>query len=293
MRTLVQKLRRLLIRSGNQPSFVPAGHFYSPIASIKELSENKEKIYQESLSLDGIDINLDQQRQWLKDMGSYHNEFPYLTSASTRYKIPNQTFAPADAYSLYAFMRTLKPKRIIEVGSGMSSAVMMDVNEKFFDNRIQLTFIEPFPDLLRQVLRSEDNALNQILVKKVQDVSFETFGSLEENDILFIDSSHVSKMGSDVNYLFFHVLPKLKKGVYVHVHDINVHFEYPWDWVAEGRTWNEAYLLRAFLMFNSTYSIQYFNSYMAHYYRKEINECLPFMNEADNSGGSIWLKKET
>lgn len=292
MRTLLQKLRRLLIRNGNQPSFVPAGHFYSPIASIKELQENKEKIYAESFALDGIDINLDQQRQWLQDMSSFHNEFPYLAPTSTRYKIPNQTFAPADAYSLYAFIRALKPKRIIEVGSGMSSAVMMDVNEKFFENRIQLTFIEPFPDLLREVLRAEDQQHNTILVEKVQDVPFETFEKLEENDILFIDSSHVTKMGSDVNYLFFHVLPKLKKGVYVHVHDINVHFEYPWDWIAEGRTWNEAYLLRAFLMFNSCFSVQYFNSYMAHYYRKEINTSLPFMGAADNSGGSIWMKKE-
>jgi len=257
-----------------------------------ELQENKEKIYSESFSLNGIDINLDRQRQWLKEMEAFHDEFPYLTPTSTRYKIPNQTFAPADAYSLYAFIRQLKPKRIIEVGSGMSSAVMMDVNEIFFENGIQLTFVEPFPDLLRQVLRSEDNAQNQILVKKVQDVALSTFESLEENDILFIDSSHVSKMGSDVNYLFFHVLPRLKKGVYVHVHDINVHFEYPWDWIEEGRTWNEAYLLRGFLMFNSTFSIQYFNSYMAHYYRKEINESLPFMAAADNSGGSIWMKKE-
>jgi hypothetical protein len=188
-------------------------------------------------------------------------------------------------------MRTLNPKRIIEVGSGMSSAVMMDVNDQFFENKIELTFIEPYPDLLREVLRAEDQAQNTILVDKVQNVPMTEFEALEENDILFIDSSHVSKMGSDVNFLFFHVLPKLKKGVFVHVHDINVHFEYPWEWIKEGRTWNEAYLLRSFLMFNNSFSIQYFNSYMAHYFRKEINKSLPFMEHQENSGCSIWLQK--
>jgi hypothetical protein len=160
-------------------------------------------------------------------------------------------------------LRHFKPKRIIEVGSGFSSAVIIDTNEIFFDGEIQVRFIEPFPDRLNWFLSGTRKPEHYFLhEKKVQQVPDSEFLALEENDLLLIDSSHVSKLGSDVNHLFFNILPKIKKGVIVHIHDICYPFEYPEPWVKEKRFWNEAYLLRSFLTFNDHYEIQLFNGFI-------------------------------
>ena len=93
----------------------------------------------------------------------------------------------------------------------------------------------------------------------VQNVKLIEFEKLEPNDLLFIDSSHISKIGSDLNYLLFEVLPSLKPGVIIHFHDILYPFEYPYEWIEKGIYWNEAYLLKAFLMHNKNYEILLFN----------------------------------
>jgi hypothetical protein len=112
---------------------------------------------------------------------------------------------------------------------------------------------------------------------------------LEANDILFIDSSHVSKAGSDVNHLFFTVLPRLKPGVLVHVHDVFYPFEYPLGWLRQGRAWNELYLLRAFLQYNTAFEMLFFNSFLWKHHKEQLAAKLPRM--ATNPGGSIWLRK--
>jgi predicted O-methyltransferase YrrM len=186
-------------------------------------------------------------------------------------------------------MRHCRPKRIVEIGSGYSSCVMLDTNKEFFQESIQLTFIEPYPDVLRGLLNPEDATRCTIIPQKVQDVPLEVFEQLEPGDMLFIDSSHVSKAGSDVHYELFQILPRLKRGVFIHVHDIFDGFEYPEEWLREGRAWNEAYLLRAFLQFNSAFRIVLFNTLMERLKREwfaaHIPDCLK------NTGGSIWLEK--
>jgi hypothetical protein len=131
-------------------------------------------------------------------------------------------------------MRTFKPKEIIEIGSGHSSAIMLDTNEICFDNKINLTFIEPYPEeRLMKILKDSDKISHTIINKKVQSIDLDTFLSLSENDILFVDSTHVSKVGSDVNFILFEVLPALKPGVLIHFHDIFYPFEMPKHWVLE------------------------------------------------------------
>ena len=115
------------------------------------------------------------------------------------------------------------------------------------------------------------------------------FAQLQENDILFIDSTHVSKLNSDVNRIIFNILPALKKGVLIHFHDIFWPFEYPKTWVKEGRAWNEAYLLRAFLEYNTDFEILFFSHYTHLFNREWIAANMPlFLN---NLGGNIWLRK--
>src|SRR5690606_17050723 len=109
------------------------------------------------------------------------------------------------------------------------------------------------------------------------------------NDILFIDSTHVSKINSDVNYIFFEILPRLASGVYIHFHDIFFPFEYPKAWVYEGRAWNEAYILRAFLQYNNAFSVVLMNTFMDQFHKSFFREHMPLC--LINPGGSIWIRK--
>ena len=112
---------------------------------------------------------------------------------------------------------------------------------------------------------------------------------LEKNDILFIDSTHVSKAGSDVNYILFEILPTLKEGVIIHFHDVFYPFEYPQGWIEKGFAWNEDYLLRAFLMYNSNFELLFFNTYMEQFHKTWIAKNMPDILK--NMGGGLWLRK--
>jgi hypothetical protein len=128
-----------------------------------------------------------------------------------------------------------------------------------------------------------------VLGRRLQDVPLDRFRALQANDILFFDSTHVCKIGSDVNYAVFEILPSLAPGVLVHFHDVFHPFEYPPAWVYEGRNWSEAYLLRAFLQFNEAFEIVYFNTFLAHFHRALLAELMPLCLR--NTGGSIWLRR--
>ncbi len=115
-----------------------------------------------------------------------------------------------------------------------------DVNERFFEDRLDITLIDPSLDRHKDTFEWLRSSNARLLNQKVQDVSLEVFERLEKNDILFIDSSHVSKTGSDVNHYLFQSVPRLRSGVLLHIHDILFPFEYPKDWVLnEKRSWNE------------------------------------------------------
>jgi len=212
--------------------------------------------------------------------------FKYEKQPNLRYYFQNDFFGKGSGIILYSMMRTLKPKRIIEIGSGFSSALMMDVNDLFFDNKLKITFIEPYPKRLYSLISEKDKANYQVIPEIVQNVDLEMFKKLEPNDILFIDSSHVVKAGSDVQHIFFKILPELKSGVYIHFHDIFYPHEYPKQWVFDvGRSWNENYFLTAFLMYNNQFKIVLLANYLWHHHKNYLKDI-----EADG-GSSAWLKK--
>lgn len=270
----------------------PSGHYYSPIDDIQEAKNRQLKIWDEKLInplIQGVDLNLQPQLELLSKFSDYYKDIPFEAERikDLRYYFNNEMYSYSDAIILYSMIRHFKPARIIEVGSGFSSAVMLDTNEMFFDNSIDLTFIEPYPDRLKSLLR-EGEKIN-LVEKKVQDVAANIVDNLKENDILFIDSSHVSKTGSDLNYLIFDVLPRLKKGVKIHFHDIFHPFEYPKDWVInEGRSWNENYLIRSFLSNNNKFRIVLFCHYLHQFYKNHFEEDMPLCLK--NSGGNLWLE---
>lgn len=278
--TLKKKIAWALYKGLYKP-----GHFYSPIPDLNEISDRTKQIFKHDRPL-GIALNESGQLELLEAFKAFVPEFvwPEEKSAGYKYYRNNGFFNTTDAFVLYAMMRKFGSKKIVEVGSGFSSALMVDVNEKYLAHPAELTFIEPFPDRLKSLIGENELSVNCRLLKQfVQDVDKTVFEQLKENDILFIDSSHVSKVGSDVNYLFFEILPLLATGVIIHIHDICYPFEYPEDWVRNGTYWNEAYLLRSFLMYNNAFEVLLFNNQWANAPQND--------NPYIRSGGSIWIKK--
>ncbi len=266
---------------------VPFNHYDSPYPDLTEIHGKEEEIFDVKKDILDIDFNLDAQIELINRMKDIEipkwpqdkrNDIQY------RYYYNNSWFCKGSADALYYMIRIARPKTIIEVGSGYSTAVMLDTNEYYFNNNIQLISIEPRPQRLKDLLKSTDNI--KIYEKNLQDIPVEFFGSLEENDILFIDSSHVSKLNSDVNFIFFEILPRLKKGVYIHFHDIFYPFMYRKKWIYEGRAYNEIYLLRAFLMNNKAYSVQLFGEMLSLMHKGKIDEKLQGCGS-----GSLWIKK--
>ncbi|WP_066388523.1 class I SAM-dependent methyltransferase [Helicobacter himalayensis] len=142
-------------------------------------------------------------------------------------------------------------------------------------NKIQITHIEPYPSRLLSLLRPHERKNITLYAKGLQEIPLSLFESLESGDVLFVDSSHVCKANSDVNLLFFEILPRLQNGVYIHFHDIIYPFDYPKEWLLERRGWNEAYMLRTFLEFNPNFKIVFFSSMLGMLYPQKLIDSLP------------------
>jgi predicted O-methyltransferase YrrM len=278
------------LASSPQLKFAPPGHFYSPLPDPADIERNTDRFYAPSKD-DAVNLNAASQRQLLRQLAAYRSEFDWPDQATNgkRFWLKNGFFGHGDAVVLYALLRYLKPSRIVEVGSGFSSALILDTNDRYFNSSLDLTFIDPYPARLQALLTESDRQRTRLIASPVQDVPLDVFLSLSTNDILFIDSSHVSKIGSDVNHLIFSVLPRLKDGVVVHFHDVFYPFEYPLEWLREGRSWNEAYLLRAFLQYNSAFEIILFNSFLWQHDSDFVQSQMPLIGL--NPGGSLWLRK--
>lgn len=281
------------VKQGEVPLLYPLGHFFSPLPDIREIKANEHRIFDRSRQeLPGIDLRHKQQLELFEKLSAFYKELPFKDQPTDglRYGFINDSYSYSDAICLYSMLRLLSPKKIIEVGSGYSSCVILDTNERFFDNRIACEFIDPYPEKLLSLIKAGDRELISITKKKLQDVDLNRFRKLQENDILFIDSTHVSKVGSDVNYMFFDILPALNEGVYVHFHDIFYPFEYPKEWVYEGRGWTEAYLLRTFLQYNSSFEIVFFNTFLEEFHEDMFEEKMPLCLK--NRGGNIWIRRK-
>lgn len=271
------------------PENFPPGHFYSVIPNLAEVKSRETEIFHNRKEVPGIDFHDDEQIKLFAKLTHYYHELDFTAGKSkdNRFYYENPNFGYGDAIILYLMIRHFKPKRIIEIGSGFSSCVTLDTNEKFFDNKIKCSFIEPFADLLKSLLKPKDKS--EIVESVVQKVPVSYFKSLKKGDILFIDSTHVSKVGSDLNYILFEIFPSLKPGVIIHFHDIFHPFEYPKELIYGGLFWNENYILKAFLQFNDSFRVLFFNNYFYKYHQDLLSEKTPLFLK--NPGGSIWIEK--
>jgi Methyltransferase domain len=263
-------------------------HFYQPIPDTRTLPET---LWDRPSKLVGIDMNdglqLNLLREKFPKFRDEYNQLPATPSGEApRFYLNNSLFGGIDAMVTYCMVRHFQPRLIIEVGSGLSSLLLSEAAMK--SNGESLICVEPFPqDFLKQGFAG----LDRLIEKKVQDVDLEFFSQLQSGDILFIDSSHTVKIGGDVNYLFLEVLPRLKPGVIVHVHDIFLPFDYRRDWVMdEFRFWTEQYLLQAFLTFNSEFEVLIANHYLSSYYEADLKATFPTLDSW--IGGSFWMRRK-
>lgn len=301
-RTILERVKRRLTpyrdTLKNLPIFAkyPPGHFYSPVVTPEEVRRYWHPGWGVR-EAPGVDMREEAQLELVRELAGWYGDFdfPRERSDQGRYFLENRQFTNSDAVTLFCMLRRLEPRRIVEVGSGFSSALMVDTLERHPWPLESLTLIEPYPDRLYSLLRPSDRDDPRIHIVEdvVQEAEMEPFAALEAGDLLFIDSSHVARMGSDVLHLFFQVLPQLARGVVVHVHDIFSGFEYPRRWLEEGRSWNEAYLLRAFLQYNSQFRIVLFTSFLeaAHeaWYEEHMPLCLELHEKRPAPGGGVEL----
>ena len=269
----------------------PAGHFYSPLLDLEGLGPGATRVpFDGAEWWEHVDLRRDRQQRYYEDLVNRFSPlaFPNQREAGFRYWADNLFFSLSDAFTLSGVLRREMPRRIVEVGSGFSSAVMVDTL-RHARMHAGLTFIEPHPDRLFELLSPEERSAARVLVRQVQEVPMAIFEELDAQDILFIDSSHVAKVGSDVSYLLLRVLPRLKRGVLVHFHDIFYPDAYPLAWVRAGRAWNESLFLRAFLIGNPQFEVIAFNSFAAHSFPEVFQARFPeFLRDP---GASFWVRK--
>jgi predicted O-methyltransferase YrrM len=245
-------------------------------------------------TLPGIELNESEQVALLAEFEKFYADIPFKNTKQPgfRYYYDNGFYCQSDGIFLHSIIRKFQPKRIIEIGSGFSSACMLDTLDFLGRTDVSVTFIEPYPERLKANMQPADFKRCTIIESGVQAVDAAIFSTLQANDILFVDSTHVSKTGSDVNRIIFEILPSLPSGVLIHFHDIFYPFEYPRDWVlnSKGFGWNEAYLLRAFLSHNPDFEIIAFNTFLEEFHTARFAANMPACLE--NRGGSIWLRRK-
>jgi hypothetical protein len=271
----------------------PNGHFYSPVVDPDSIRAREGEVWDGRTEVLGIDFDKEGHRQllnevfpkWIGDFDYPYESAEAMNSGRQGFFLGNDQFSNIDARTLFVFLREFKPRRVIEVGSGFSSLLMADVKKRFLDPSTALQCIEPYP---RSFLRDPAYGF-ELVESKVEHVPLQFFESLGAGDILFIDSSHVSKTGSDVNYLMFEVIPRLPAGVLVHVHDIFLPHDYPYEWVVtNNRSWNEQYVLQAYLMFNPKAQVFFGSSYAHHVLPAEAQAALG--EGVPTFGGSLWFR---
>lgn len=285
------KLQDLQNTIATYKTWVPPGHFYSPIPAKSEIAkyDSVDFYSEEDFALQGINFQPAKQKKVFMGMLPFLQKLPYTSQKSkkNRYYFENANFEYFDGSVLTAMLQYLKPQRVIEIGSGYSTCAIFDVKDT---QKFTFTSIEPYPELVYSLLKKKDIATSTFIAKPVQEVPLSVFEELESGDVLFIDSTHVSKFNSDVNTEIFKILPRLKKGVYVHFHDMFYPMEYPKKWLEMGIAWNEMYLLHAFLSFNSEFEIVFMNNYFTSHFPALMQEKFPL--GLKNPGGSMWIRRK-
>jgi len=264
-------------------------HYYEPLTDGRQLRHSLN----DDRPLPGIDMNIAGQ---LEILSRFHyqeelRQFPLEPTGKTEYCYHNDSFESGDSEYLYSIIRLFKPRRIIEIGSGHSTliarAAIARNTAEDAGYVCRHVCIEPYEQPWLETLGIE------IIRRRVEELDVATtFGELGANDILFIDSSHVIRPQGDVLFEYLEVLPTLRSGVLVHVHDIFTPKDYLPQWIlGEVKLWNEQYLLEAFLTQNPSFRIIGALNHLGHHYPREMSEKLPVLGSeiSHRKPGSFWM----
>ena len=284
-------------------------HYYSPIPHMGELAPKLNALLtldQAGLipELPGVDLRPDAAKQTIARCAArYTGEFAALPREVTQikwaheYYLNNPGYGAMDGAALHCMLRDRKPKRLIEIGMGYSTMLSVHslaLNARESGSGCKLTSIEPYPKhgFQKAILRGLADAQGSLVVvnQMAQDVPLETYLQLEAGDVLFIDCSHIVRLGSDTMFLFTQVLPRLARGVLVHVHDVFLPYEYPGDWIKHHRFWNEQYFLHMFLAHNSAFRVVMPVALMSKSFPGEFSSLLP-PNYPPSIGGGFWIER--
>jgi hypothetical protein len=267
-------------------------HYFQPIPDTRRLAP---ELWRRTSELAGLDLREAEQVALLERLASrYAREWAFpsrRTEVPWQFHFNNVAFEAVDAEILYALVRDSRPRRILEIGAGYSSYVIAEAVRRNAAEGIPCEYvaIEPYPN---RVLRRGIPGLTRLRQEALQAIPLVELIDLGEDDILFIDSTHVLCIGSDVNYEFLEILPRLRKGVLVHVHDVFLPAEYPRQWVmGQRRFWNEQYLLQAFLAFNDAFEVAWAGHFMHQKHPDLLERAFPSYRRDRSCPGSFWMRR--
>jgi hypothetical protein len=282
--TRLPKCREHLKATGIYPI---RDHYYQPLFKDSRLKQS----LREPRHLPGIDWRTEDQINFLSRL-NYSNELELLrfnepSQDFLKFSFNNGSFESGDAEILYQILRHYKPKRMIEIGSGHSTKIAHEALKKnFVETGIKATHtcIEPYEmDWLEQLGVNVERKL-------VEDCDISFFDNLEKDDILFIDSSHMIRPQGDVLVEYLQIIPRLRSGVIVHIHDIFSPHDYPDEWVRNDVSfWNEQYILEALISNKSRYEIIAALNYLHHHYYGSLKRVCPYL-EKDREPGSFYFR---
>lgn len=284
-----------VVRRSIQQARTRPGHFYSPFPDLDELAGRADDVFGPRAQFPGIDLRVGEQLTRLDELATIAATFPWTDNAQPhlRYHYANRPYAHGDGLFTAAMLSQLRPRRLVEIGSGYSTLLALDVRDRLVaadPDVLDITSVDPYPQRLRELLDGERPERFTIVEQTAQELDVGIIDSLAAGDVLFIDSTHVAKAGSDVNEIFFELVPRVAPGVFVHVHDVFANFEYPREWVFQRRAWSEAYVLRAFLQFNAAFDVEFWGAWLVEHHRDRVERHGAALAPAlTNPGASIWL----
>lgn len=267
-------------------------HFYSSIPDTRELSSSN--VWRRPMTLQGVagtdtTVQMRELEGWLTvDVRAVFDDTDVHAAAVERNGADG--YGPMEAQILHGFVATQRPRRIVQVGAGVSTAIILAAAERH-GLEVDVSAVDPFPTALLTEL--DEAGQITLLREPAQTVDLDVFTSLEAGDLLFIDSTHTVKVGGEVNRLILEVLPRLAPGVVVHVHDITFPYDYPPD-TDTGRLffWDESTLLHAFLINNSHASILMSASMLVHGQKNALAEVLAGYRPATMRDGTFSGRRE-
>lgn len=273
-------------------TWVLPGDPRSPLPDLAEMREREAELFVKSpVELPGIELWLEEQATLLREMKKYAAElpFPEQRTSGKRFSLDAPEYGFGDAFVLYGLMRKLRPRKVVVVGGPVLASAVLDANEASFGRSITVTLVGREPDALRALLKKEEEKV-KVFPDRFAALPQELLPGLTAGDLLVVDSSHVVKTGNDVTSLVLKTFPRLRSGVHVHVNGVFWPFDYPASWVLEGRAFNEAYLVRAFLTFSSAFETVFFASFLEQHHRALLEKEVPRWTRS--RGGGLWFKRK-